>query len=216
MNVIGDIAGQYKALIALVDKMPKDEIVLVGDLVDRGPQSKEVIEWAMKNATVVCGNHEHMMVDFLEETSAYDNGLWLMNGGVATLDSYGMTPKDHGDPENCKKFIPKEHIEWLKDLPLYIKRGEFLVSHAPVSRIGLDFACSNLMNPEISIFWNRFEPIEIENIIQITGHNAHWGYRKFFNGACIDPYAYSIDTSHAGKLTGINTETLQIFEQGFI
>ena len=64
VNIISDIAGNYKTLMALLEKMPQDEeIISVGDMVDRGPRSKEVIEFFMnnENATAIMGNHEHMM-----------------------------------------------------------------------------------------------------------------------------------------------------------
>ena len=52
-NVIGDIAGQFKALEALVKKMPKGDLICVGDLCDRGPQSKEVYDFVMERGMIL-------------------------------------------------------------------------------------------------------------------------------------------------------------------
>ena len=52
MNIIGDIAGEFDALIELVKRMPDEDILLVGDLVDRGPKSLQVIEWAIDTPNV--------------------------------------------------------------------------------------------------------------------------------------------------------------------
>ena len=74
-NIIGDIAGRFDELMLLLAKMPEaDKVILVGDMVDRGPKSKEVIEWAMNNPNVIAikGNHEDMMVDFCED------GKWII------------------------------------------------------------------------------------------------------------------------------------------
>ena len=68
INIIGDIAGRYDELMLLLAKMPEaDLIVSVGDMVDRGPKSKEVIEFFMTNpkAYAIYGNHESMMYEHL-------------------------------------------------------------------------------------------------------------------------------------------------------
>ena len=95
-NIIGDIAGRFDTLQALLDKMPKSAVPLsVGDMVDRGPKSKEVIEFFMKKGKAVLGNHEHMMIDAYRRTGGllavgyYGPGLWVgANGGEKTLKAY--------------------------------------------------------------------------------------------------------------------------------
>ena len=53
-NIIGDIAGRFDELMLLLAKMPEsDKVILLGDMVDRGSQSKQVIEWAMTNPNVI-------------------------------------------------------------------------------------------------------------------------------------------------------------------
>ena len=65
MNIIGDVGGQFEAFKRLLDKMPKEETVCVGDLVDRGPDSMKVIEYCIASGIKsLRGNHEDMMLDF--------------------------------------------------------------------------------------------------------------------------------------------------------
>lgn len=114
MNIIGDIAGQYKTLMALVSKMPQGPVISLGDMVDRGPDSKAVLDY-FKNHQALLGNHEHLLIDAwdfskklqsLGLTSSnwkkeikqknlkafYQAGLWIeTNGGDKTLLSYDKT-----------------------------------------------------------------------------------------------------------------------------
>src|SRR5258706_1787004 len=126
MNIIADIAGRFDELMLLLAQMPEDEpILLLGDLIDRGPKSKEVIEWAMKTPNVITikGNHEDMMIDFALNTKLYEEGMWFMNGGDKTVKSYGCM-KYVGKPSNeeaIRESLSKEHIEWLKNLPIFYK-----------------------------------------------------------------------------------------------
>ena len=88
MIVISDVHGCYKTLLALIAQLPTDEeLCFVGDLIDRGPQSKDVIEFVKSNNhKCVLGNHEDMM------DSAYRSGHpdmdrnWAQNGGQQTME----------------------------------------------------------------------------------------------------------------------------------
>src|SRR6185436_539286 len=93
--------------------------VLVGDLNDRGPRTKEMIAWAIKNETLwptLDSNHGDLMVDFYDGIKYYSAGDFLRNGGYQTLISYGMPipSSPYLDPRECVKWarelIPKEHI----------------------------------------------------------------------------------------------------------
>lgn len=94
MNVIGDIAGEYDTLMALLKKMPDDVPVSVGDMVDRGKKSKEVLDFFMNTGEAIFGNHEHQFVDFLYDGKMYDYALWVLyNGGWETIKSF-MDPNE--------------------------------------------------------------------------------------------------------------------------
>ena len=214
MNIICDVAGQLEALETLVSGMPKDDVVLVGDLVDRGPDSKGVIEWAMQNAeTVLMGNHEHMMLDWLQNTGIYDEGLWHMNGGYYTMNSYGA--KDNMSIDAVKKLIPVDHLAWLKALPTYLDRDGWMVTHAPIDPAMTFEQClsvENMAGPQLhSVIWNRGVPERIPGKIQVSGHNSMWGYREFKDSLSKEPWGYCLDTTADKLITGINTKTMELF-----
>jgi len=128
MIVIGDVHGAYDALVRLIEKLPEDDICFAGDLVDRGPQSRQVLDYVIENGwDAVKGNHELMMYQ-----SSYDQqmkGMWRRVGGQECLDSYKGYGADF-----------KEHQKWCQKLPLYIEykdcvdeNGNYLiVSHAGI------------------------------------------------------------------------------------
>jgi len=78
INVIGDVGGQFDALISLYAKAPKaDKTILVGDLNDRGTKSRQVIEWAIQEPNVITlhSNHGDMFVDYYRRWEAFLNNL---------------------------------------------------------------------------------------------------------------------------------------------
>ncbi len=205
MNIIADIAGQYDALLRLVDKMPKDKIVLLGDLVDRGSNSKEVIQWAIDNedhVTTLLGNHEHMMIDYYEKTRLYDPYIWHSNGG-------GMTGLQYIDDHKTKEI----HVKWLKNRDLYCKTDELFISHAAwASSYSLEQAC-NLKNFAYSLLWNRDYPVQRE-LFQIMGHNSHWGLKWF--GDKDNPWAVCLDASKLGVVTGMHWPSKKIYQEPYL
>tara|TARA_B100001248_G_scaffold262257_1_gene257031 strand:+ start:15317 stop:16303 length:987 start_codon:yes stop_codon:yes gene_type:complete len=129
---IGDIHGCAEELRALLQKLPlsnKSTVVFLGDYVDRGPDAKGVIECILdlqKHCHVIClkGNHEAMMLDFLEDPSSLYAALFIMNGGGATLASYS---------EDAKGFqIPESHMQFFKNLRYFYETKKFFFVHAGV------------------------------------------------------------------------------------
>lgn len=207
MNIIADIAGQHDALMRLVDRMPHEKTILVGDLIDRGPNSKEVIQWAIDTEGVktLLGNHEHMMIDYYDNTQIYDQFIWVNNGGGMTLSQY------RDDKETLKT-----HLEWLKQLPLYYKQDDILVTHAAWSNCGnfVD-ACKidtfdNLLE---SVIWSREQPEE-RDFFQVFGHNSHWGLRWF--GETDNPWAVCLDASREAVVTGMHWPSKKIFQEPYL
>lgn len=212
MIIIGDIAGQFEALLRLVSKFhSKEKFVLVGDLIDRGPQSKEVVEWAMKSKNVIAlkGNHEHMFVDWhrnildLDYQPIYEGGLWLENGGISTIRSYDM---DYGPMFRAAFKVPIEHIEWLNKLPLNHQESGFFISHAPwLQQVGLS---------EMDYIWNRDEPSRMHGVIQVFGHNSFWGLRRFVDERGL--WAMCIDQSKREVLTAFDTNDKMITVEPYV
>jgi serine/threonine protein phosphatase 1 len=129
---IGDIHGCYDRLKALMEKIPidlsRDALVFIGDYIDRGPHSVEVVDYLiqLKNrfpeVIFLKGNHEDMLDKFI---NGADRSTYLLNGGQQTLDSY-LTK-----PVQSESFpIPPDHMEFFKSLRLFYETEEFIFVHA--------------------------------------------------------------------------------------
>ncbi|WP_370302073.1 metallophosphoesterase family protein [Pseudooceanicola sp.] len=151
---IGDIHGQLAFLeqaLAWIeaDGGPDAEIVFLGDLVDRGPESRAVIERliagqaAGRRWTVVKGNHDRMFSRFLSDGTLHDDQVksgigWLHPrlGGAATLASYGVTEAETRPfaevLEQARQAVPATHRNFLETLPVYEERAELLFVHAGI------------------------------------------------------------------------------------
>ena len=123
--VIGDIHGCLQPLQRLLQKIapqPDDEVVFIGDYIDRGPQSREVVDHVLGlpyRCVFLLGNHEKMLLDFLDGT---DEGLYLANGGASTLKSYG------GDFST----LPAAHLSFFRNLRLMYETDGYLFVHAGI------------------------------------------------------------------------------------
>lgn len=140
--VIGDIHGRLDLLNALLDRVGREtRLVLVGDYLDRGPHSAQVIERliglkAQGRATCLLGNHETMFLGFVEAPER--GGGWLRAGGTETLASYGVEgvgewadlEARRAAHEALLKALPLEHLAFLFSLKPGFLSGNVLVSHA--------------------------------------------------------------------------------------
>lgn len=149
---VGDIHGRYDLLQQLMNMIKKDrdersnvercQIVFLGDYVDRGFQSKEVIDYLLSFnegwAKTIClkGNHEAMMEEFIRVPE--QNEGWLHFGGLATLASYGVRVKENeigdqdivGAARDLEGALPDSHIRFLAGLPLTYEVGDYFFVHA--------------------------------------------------------------------------------------
>lgn len=208
LNVIADVAGQYDTLQALIKKMPPGKIILLGDLNDRGPKSKEVIEWAMNTPNVVSlhSNHGDMFVDFMlgfrdpDHLTMYHYQDFFNNGGGFTIKSYVPELESTRNMIEALTKIPMEHIHWLKDLPLTYEAPGILCSHAPFEET----------YHRTDAVWNRGYPSKKDGILQVFGHNSHWGLRWF------DDWAVCLDASRQQLLTGLHWPSKTIYQQEYI
>ena len=149
---VGDIHGRFDLLQKMCALIRDDiaskpsqntTVIFLGDYIDRGFQSRDVIDCLLdlkiEGAEVIClkGNHEHMMLAFIEDPLANRN--WLDVGGLAALASYGVAVEDPGNDEILEGFaeqlrenIPSSHITFMQELPLYKRIGDYLFVHAGV------------------------------------------------------------------------------------
>ncbi len=144
---ISDIHGCLQSFRALLDKIglvQGDQLYLLGDFIDRGPDSKGVIEQVMDLESGgilvfnLTGNHEYAFLRALKEPGFY--GTWMRTyGGEATIRSYG-SPWD----------IPEKHLDWMRSLPLYHQTDGYFLVHA-----GLDFRVSDPLDDPMGMLYIR-------------------------------------------------------------
>ena len=147
--VIGDIHGcnrTFQALLGRLALRPGDTVVLLGDLIDRGPDSKGVVDtvWRLQDERgvhVIClrGNHEQLLLDALDDPQHLD--AWLFNGGRQTLHSFGL---DH--PE----ALPAAYLQFFYKMPHWHEIKGYLCVHG-----GLDFSAPDPLERTDAMLWIR-------------------------------------------------------------
>jgi serine/threonine protein phosphatase 1 len=166
---IGDVHGRADLLEKVFLRIDTHEThrpsvrpvhVLIGDYIDRGPASREVIELLIRRAAnheVVClkGNHETLLLDFLKNPASLRD--WSMVGGRETLMSYGLTPPLKPQAATLKELaeafrsaLPAEHVRFLHALQTSFACGDFFFVHAGV-RPGIPLA----KQKENDLLWIR-------------------------------------------------------------
>lgn len=144
---IPDLHGRFDLLKQSVQAIADDvtthdfdyEIITLGDYIDRGPDSKQIIEYLMTapdHYKCLKGNHEAMMVETIR--TPLDPDWWMGNGGDATMASYGCKVKIspwYGKPPRGydPHHIPPETVDWVDSLPLYYETDKQVFVHAGVS-----------------------------------------------------------------------------------
>jgi len=171
---IGDIHGQLDMLHDALAKVEADggpdaRVVFLGDYVDRGPDSRGVLEMliegrrAGRNWVVLKGNHDQMLARFLQVGEIACQRLpitlsWLHErlGGRETLASYGVDVSDSHRIfqvlERARASVPQEHVEFIDSLPVFHQEGDLLFVHAGI-RPGLPMA----QQAEDDLIWIRHE-----------------------------------------------------------
>lgn len=137
---IGDIHGcvdELAAMMSAIAPVKGDTVVFVGDYIDRGPNSRDVLDLmnelrgAEAEYVFLKGNHEDMMLSFLGLPGRYGDSF-LFNGGAQTLLSYGISDDKLGDVENVRENVPDDHVEFLKGLASSYFRPPYLFVHAGI------------------------------------------------------------------------------------
>ena len=172
--VIGDVHGCYHTLMRLIKKLEKDStLIFVGDLVDKGNFSKEVIAYVMQNNhSCLLGNHEVLMQRYIQQ-KLDDNKTsdWSEKenfGGYKTISQY----QDDRD-------TLKTHLTWISTLPRYIEIEYFFITHAfalpyykrrdlPEAQKGL---ISNRPSDNDKWSWDWEEGYESYDVVNIYGHD---------------------------------------------
>ncbi len=237
--IIGDVHGEYKALLNLVSKVPSTaQLVFVGDLIDRGTQSAHVVKFIRENNLLcVRGNHEEMMI---EHGSAFvlsiengeeieENNMWLKHGGIETLLSYGLVSYKESKivPHPfIKEFIFqfKDDIEWMKKLPLYLELDEvkhssgrtIVVSHSAISPVWHMRDRGEEEKEFVStVLWSRAIPLDRENIFNIFGHTPQkYTVKEENHYVNVDTGCYMKEKKGYGLLSAYCVESGEVYSSG--
>lgn len=164
---IGDIHGCNKTFQSLLfDKLQisqDDEIYLLGDYIDRGPDSKGVINTILTlrnqgfQVYTLRGNHEQMMMDSVNDIKSYFQ--WVFNGGEFTMESFGV--KRYQDMPNIYK-------DFFNSTKIVIQAERYILVHA-----GLNFKNEDIFEDQDFILWGRgFKPHQpkLGNKLLLHGH----------------------------------------------
>lgn len=152
--VFGDIHGCNGTLLLLLDKIgplpPQSILIFLGDYIDRGPQSKEVIETVLAlrakypHTITLMGNHERMFLDYL---AGINQKQYLRFGGLQTLESYGVR-----QGAELSTLLPATHRRFFNELLLYWEDDDYIYVHA-----GIDPATPMALQTEQWLLWSREE-----------------------------------------------------------
>lgn len=219
LYAIGDVHGRLDLLTELLDTIadhhearPKKvaTIVLLGDLIDRGPDSCGVVELARAGAwrgirlVTLCGNHEELLL----RTMAGDGsalGVWFGVGGIDCVRSYGLEPGflfGRAADEvamRLQQAVPPAHLSFLKGLPDSARFGDYFLAHAGV-RPGL--ALEDQSSADLRWIRTAFlNNAQDHGVVVIHGHSEQPGVDARSNRIGIDTGAY-----RTGVLTAIWVE----------
>ncbi|MDD4554815.1 MAG: metallophosphoesterase [Bacteroidales bacterium] len=208
--IIADIHGHNLTLKALVSDLikpePQDELYFLGDYIDRGPDSRGVIDFIRYLGEGVCrviplkGNHEDMMVEIydsavknkyggLNALCRYEYSSWVAMGARSTLESFRV---------NSITDVPSSYIDWMRKLSNYTISGDVIMMHA-----GLNFRIEDPIADRQAMLWIREFEVIPERI----------GRRRLIHGhvpVCLDriknnvrnPECLSIDLDNGIYLHG--------------
>ena len=229
--VIPDIHGCAETLKTLLEMQIKpnktDHLIFVGDYIDRGPDSKGVIDFIMKlqqndyHITALIGNHEDYCIKAWEEDKHNKGFLgfrskgkvqkeWERYGGKQTMESFeAQRPSE----------IPERYINWMKQLPYYLELEQFIVVHA-----GLNFKKENPFEDKRAMLWSRdykiepekinhrkvvhgHLPVNLEFIDMVINNNESYWFIDIDNGV------YFTRKAGYGNLVALNLDTMEYVVQ---
>jgi serine/threonine protein phosphatase 1 len=217
LYAVGDVHGRADALRDVFGRIDADRgistarrrlTIFLGDYVDRGPASREVLELLIdrsrsrpRELLLLKGNHESMFLEFFENPAML--GHWRQFGGLPTLASYGLKPSLNPSPADQKELarqlaqnVPDGHRRLIKAMPISFTCGDFFFVHAGV-RPGVPLKNQN----EKDLLWIREEFLlherDYEKIV-VHGHTPVAKPEVHANRINLDVGAYA--TGHLACL----------------
>jgi serine/threonine protein phosphatase 1 len=222
LYAIGDIHGRADLLDKLMGLIERDRrgysgktlLVFLGDYIDRGPDSKGVVDRLLEGlaqdirAVFLKGNHEDLLLTFLDNPGFGLN--WLYNGGDRALLSYGFSMdqiaraywNENGIAEAVESFrrlLPAAHEDFFRSLHLSFRAGGYFFVHAGV-RPGVPLEAQH----EEDLLWIRKEFLTYRGdfgAVVVHGHTPTRSPENLENRIGIDTLAY-----HSGKLTAVGLQ----------
>jgi serine/threonine protein phosphatase 1 len=215
---VGDIHGccrTFQRLLDHLDLLKSDQLFLLGDLIDRGPDSRGVLDTIMRllangfDVRPLLGNHEALLLKAIDSGLEEDIDFWWLNGGDATLKSFGV---------NHPREIPQPYIKLIRNQPLLHVDAQFVLVHA-----GLDFSTKHPLTETSreDMLWTRIERVIPEKIGRtvLTGHtmkrieeieSSLHTHHVFTDAGCVSR------AEGLGNLVAIDLESRKLFIQRFV
>lgn len=228
---IGDIHGhldKLRALLNLVQPVVDDQLVFLGDYIDRGPDSRGVLDVLMDlqrqfpHTVFLRGNHEQMALDALHEADQWrlpDNwdplpgfrssspwpyqSTWLGNGGVDVFASFGVTVRAKKSETDLPwDAIPQKYIDFLVATSMWHRQAGFFFVHAGINEI------VPLEKQRADMLWERYASPGRRQV-HVVGHHPTLDGQPFFEEG-----RYSLDTGagYGRALTACDVLTRRIWQ----
>ncbi|HWY76092.1 MAG TPA: metallophosphoesterase family protein [Verrucomicrobiae bacterium] len=205
---IGDIHGCHETLVTLLNQVrpsSEDTIIFLGDYIDRGPASRQVIEELLQlrkscASIFLRGNHEAMILE--ARADPLKENLWRSYGGFETLQSYSAEYR-----QDLKSAMPDSHWEFLENTVRFHETATHIFVHACLDP-GLDMADQ----PDWLLFWEFFDRLQNEHK---SGKRVICGHAPQRSGEINDKgYAACIDTGAVigGWLTCLDSGSGQFWQ----
>jgi len=213
---IGDVHGCADELKRLLDALPlgaDDTIVFVGDYIDRGPDSRAVLDLVLEvrarpDVMTIClkGNHEDMCLDYLGRGGHWGDA-WSMNGGGATLRSYGIDQRLAG--AEVAAHLPRGHLTLLDGLDHSFTADGHLFVHA-----GIRPDRSLEQQQDEDLLWIRDEFIAAPHALPYTVVFGHTPQRLVLADL---PYKIGIDTGcvYGGRLSALEMQERVLYQVSY-
>jgi len=190
-----------------------DFLYFLGDYIDRGPDSKGVIDYILElkgngySVRCLLGNHEDLLLQSFVD-STYEK-MWLLNGGDSSLKSFGVSSVHE---------LEEKYVTFFKELELYVELEDYILVHA-----GLDFKSDNIFSGKDVLVWTRHsevDPVRTQNRIVVHGHTpidrekilakvnaVHEAFEINIDGGCV----YALSARNYGYLCCLQLETKELF-----
>jgi len=216
---VGDVHGRFDLLQDLVGRIEADNaaraptdvhVVMLGDLIDRGPQSREVIDYFLQGAAdfakwhFIMGNHEEMLLKLIDKPDSALMPQFLRFGGRETFESYGAPQRvldtpDLYTPDTLPAYVPEPHRSFMRRMGDGILVGDYFFTHAGI-RPGVALDAQEAQD----LRWIRKGFLDSEadhGMIVVHGHTVLEEVEVRPNRIGIDTGAYA-----SGRLTALGLE----------